>query len=248
MFEDLGIIDRVIAHGRMAMPMHSTAPDGQVTLGGAAPEALRDRPDIPYTASLITPEWRVEEALRLRLAEFGGAVEFGTALGSFEQSDEGVSAVVVKGGEAETVTARWLVGCDGGHSIVRKQAGIAFVGETREEVRMIVADVEVDGLDRDVWHMWQHEEGLVSLCPLPSTDRLPVPGPHRAGTGPRAQPREHAGDPRAAHRPYRHPPPRDRSGRRCGAPTSASSTATARVACSWPATRRTSTRPPAARG
>jgi 2-polyprenyl-6-methoxyphenol hydroxylase-like FAD-dependent oxidoreductase len=169
-FEDLGIIDRVIANGRMAMPMLSTAPDGQVTLGGAEPEALRDRPDIPYTTSLITPEWRIEEALRLRLAEFGGAVEFGTALGSFEQSDQAVSAVVVKGGEAETVTARWLVGCDGGHSIVRERAGIAFVGETREEVRMLVADVEVDGLDRDVWPMWRHEEGFVSLCPLPSTD------------------------------------------------------------------------------
>jgi 2-polyprenyl-6-methoxyphenol hydroxylase-like FAD-dependent oxidoreductase len=169
-FGDLGIVDRVVANGRMAMPILSTAPGGQVTLGGAAPKELSDRPDIPYTTSLITPEWRVEEALRLRLADFGGAVEFGTALGGFEQSDEGVSAVVVKGGEAETVTARWLVGCDGGHSLVREQAGIAFVGETREEVRMIVADVEVDGIDRDAWHAWQHEDGLFSLCPLPSTN------------------------------------------------------------------------------
>jgi 2-polyprenyl-6-methoxyphenol hydroxylase-like FAD-dependent oxidoreductase len=169
-FEDLGIVDRVIANGRMAMPTRSTAPDGQVTLGGAEPEALMNRPDIPYTTSLITPEWRIEEALRLRLAEFGGAVEFGTALDSFEPSDEGVSVVVVRGGRAETVTARWLVGCDGGHSVVREQAGIAFVGETREEVRMIVADVEVDGLDRGVWPLWRPEEGLFSLCPLPSTN------------------------------------------------------------------------------
>jgi hypothetical protein len=35
---------------------------------------------------------------------------------------------------------------------------------------MIVADVEVDGLDRDVWSMWRHEEGLFALCPLPSTN------------------------------------------------------------------------------
>ena len=166
-FEDLGIVDRVIAHGRMAMPTRSTAVDGQVTLSGAEPPS---RPDIPYPASLITPEWRVEEALRLRLTELGGAVEFGTALTSLDQSEEGVSAVIVASGESKTIRARWLVGCDGGHSIVRKQAGIAFEGETREELRMIVADVEVDGLDRDAWHMWRHEEGFASLCPLPSTD------------------------------------------------------------------------------
>jgi 2-polyprenyl-6-methoxyphenol hydroxylase-like FAD-dependent oxidoreductase len=166
-FDDLGLVDRVIANGRMAMPMRSTAPDGQVMLGGAEPSG--DRPDIPYPASLITPEWRTEEALRLRLAQLGGAVEFGTALDRFEQSDESVSAVITRGGEAQTVTARWLVGCDGGHSIVRTQAGIAFEGETREELRMIVADVEVDGLDRDSWHLWRHGEGPVSLCPLPST-------------------------------------------------------------------------------
>ena len=169
-FEDLGVIERVLAHGRMAMPMRSTGADGSVTLGGAVPESLMNRPDIPYPASLITPEWRTEEALRLRLAEFGAEVEFGTALAGFAQSDEGVSATVVKDGVTETVTAQWLVGCDGGHSVVREQAGIAFEGETRDAVRMVVADVGVDGLDRDAWHLWQHSEGLVSLCPLPSTD------------------------------------------------------------------------------
>ncbi|MEV4708239.1 FAD-dependent oxidoreductase [Actinoplanes sp. NPDC049316] len=168
-FEDLGIAGRVLAHGRIAMPIHSTAPDGSVTRGGAVPEELADRPDIPYPASLITPEWRVEEALRLRLAELGGAVEFGTALTGFEQSGDGVSATVVKDGTTRTVTAQWLVGGDGGHSVVRRQAGITFDGETREEVRMVLADLPVDGLSRDVWQAWRHEEGLVSLCPLPST-------------------------------------------------------------------------------
>ncbi|MHA7984999.1 FAD-dependent oxidoreductase [Rathayibacter sp. CAU 1779] len=168
-FDDLGIVDRVLANGRLAMPVRSTTADGQVTLGGAVPEDLRNRPDIPYPASLITPQWRVEEALRLRLTELGGAVEFGTSLTSFDQTADAVSAVLSKGGANETVTTRWLVGADGGHSVVRKQAGIAFVGETLDEVRMIVADVEVDGLDRDAWHMWRSGFG-VSLCPLPSTE------------------------------------------------------------------------------
>ena len=167
-FDDLGIVDRVMDNGRMAMPMRSTAPDGTVRMVGT--ETLGDRPDIPYSATLITPEWRVEEALRLRLMELGGTVEFGTALKSFEQSDESVAASVEKVGKVETINARWLVGCDGGHSLVRKQAGICFEGETREEVRMIVADVEVDGLDRDAWHLWSHREGMFALCPLPSTN------------------------------------------------------------------------------
>ena len=181
-FDDLRIVDRVLANGRMGMPIRSTAPDGQVTTSGA--ETLQDRPDVPYPASVITPQWRTEEALRLRLGEFGGVIEFGTALSRVEQSDDAVSAVIVKGGEAETVTARWLVGCDGGHSTVRKQAGIAFEGETREEVRMIVADVPVDGLDRDAWSMWRHEEGLVALCPLPSTDAFQ----YQAGIAPGQDP------------------------------------------------------------
>ncbi|WP_375486074.1 FAD-dependent monooxygenase [uncultured Jatrophihabitans sp.] len=127
-FEDLGIAARVLANGRLAMPIRVNVSGGQVILGGAEPEALKNRPDIPYTTSLITPEWRVEEALRLRLAELGGHVEFGTALTGFEQTEDGVFATVVNGGKAETVRAGWLIGCDGGHSTVRKQAGIAFVG------------------------------------------------------------------------------------------------------------------------
>ncbi|MFJ9564672.1 FAD-dependent oxidoreductase [Streptomyces fuscichromogenes] len=169
-FDDLGVVDQVLANGRADILIRSTAADGQVSLGGAKPQPAR--PDIPYPTTLITPQWRVEEALRSRLAELGVPVEFGTSLDSFEQSPDAVSAVLVKDGEAETVTTRWLVGCDGGHSAVRKQAGISFEGETREEVRMIVADLDVDGLDRDDWHMWWHPEGLVGLCPLPSTGQF----------------------------------------------------------------------------
>lgn len=181
-FDELGIVDRVIAKGQMAMPIRSTAADGQVTIGGT--ETLGDRPDIPYPADLLTPEWRIEEALRLRLTELGGAVEFGTALASFEQLDESVSAVVINDGESETIEAHWLVGCDGGHSIVRRLAGIAFEGETSEEIRMIVADVAVDGLDRNAWHTWSHASGLVALCPLPSTNVFQ----YQAGIGPGQDP------------------------------------------------------------
>lgn len=245
-FEDLGVIDRVLANGRLAMPMRSTDANGQVTRGGGEPDSLRGRPDIPYTTSLITPQWRVEETLRLRLAELGGGVEFGTELIRFQQSGEAVAAVVERDGRTETITARWLVGCDGGHSTVRRQAGIAFVGETRDEVRMLVADVRVDGLGSDAWHMWRHEEGSMTLCPLPSTEMFSTRRRSHRG-------RTHRSTSRICRRSSSAEPAgttsgcTSRRGRRCGARTSGSPSAIGTAGCSSPAMRPTSTPRPAAR-
>lgn len=169
-FDRLGIADHLLALGRMAMPMRSTAPDGQVSLGGQEPAELAGRPDIPYTTSMVIPEWRVEEALRTRLADLGASVEFGTSLVGYSATDDGVEARVSRNDGEELLRAEWLVGADGGHSTVRKAAGITFPGETREDIRMFLADGHVDGLDRDSWHMWRTDEGFVSISPLPSTD------------------------------------------------------------------------------
>lgn len=171
-FDRLGIAEDLLALGRMAMPLRSTSQDGTVSVGGEQPEELADRPDIPYTTSLIIPQWRAEEALRARLAAFGPVVEFGTSLLGYTSSHDGVAARVSLDSEEETIQADWLVGSDGGHSTVRKASGIAFPGETQEDIRMFLADGPVDGLDRDAWHMWRSDEGFVSISPLPSTDLL----------------------------------------------------------------------------
>lgn len=180
--EDIGCVDHVLSHGQMAMPIRSTGPDGQVsTAGGPSPE---QRPDVPYPASVITPQWRTEEALRHRLTQLGGTVEHARELRSLQQVEGSVSAVLTDGDGEEEINCRWVVGCDGGHSVVRRQAGIDFEGETLDSVRMIVADLAVEGLDRDAWQMWRHEEGLVSLCPLPSTDTFQ----YQAGIAPGQDP------------------------------------------------------------
>ncbi len=59
-------------------------------------------------------------------------VRFGWRLNGFEDGDEAVSAEIenVETGEAERVTASYLVGCDGGNSIVRKALGIELEGES----------------------------------------------------------------------------------------------------------------------
>ena len=166
-FDNLGIVDRVLANGKLGMPVRSVGPDGREQIGGAAPPPT---PDAPYATTLITPEWRVEEALRDKLTELGGIVSFGAELVAIEQTGDAVVTTVLVGAEPQKLTARYLVGCDGGRSTVRREVAIPFLGETMEDLRMIVADVCVEGLDRECWQMWRREDGFLALCPLPSTD------------------------------------------------------------------------------
>ncbi|HVV93939.1 MAG TPA: FAD-dependent monooxygenase [Hyphomicrobiales bacterium] len=57
------------------------------------------------------------------------AVRYGTEFVSLTQDAEGVTATVVAGGSRETLRGRYLVGCDGGASPVRKSLGIALQGD-----------------------------------------------------------------------------------------------------------------------
>jgi 2-polyprenyl-6-methoxyphenol hydroxylase-like FAD-dependent oxidoreductase len=128
-------------------------------------------PDVPYASPLIIPQWRVEEILRMRLAESGGHVELATGLTGFEQDGDSVTATLTRRSGIERITAQYLVGADGGRSFVRVALGVGFEGETWASERMLVGDVRVDGLDREHWHSWPNTElGWVALCLLPSTD------------------------------------------------------------------------------
>ncbi len=69
----------------------------------------------------------------------GVEIRRGLAVEAFDQSDDGVA--VRAGGE--TFHGRWLVGCDGGRSTVRKAGGFAFVG-TDPEFTGYSVDVELD--------------------------------------------------------------------------------------------------------
>ena len=75
--------------------------------------------------SFLEPVLR-DEAERLPSVD----LRFGWRLESFEQEGDGVRAALVEvsTGRCETVAARWLAGCDGGRSTVRRQLGIRTLG------------------------------------------------------------------------------------------------------------------------
>jgi 2-polyprenyl-6-methoxyphenol hydroxylase-like FAD-dependent oxidoreductase len=70
----------------------------------------------------------LETILAARAQALGAEVRRGLAVERLTQSDDAVS--VRAGGQ--TFAGRWLVGCDGGRSVVRKAAGIGFAGTEPE--------------------------------------------------------------------------------------------------------------------
>ncbi|ARP68765.1 pentachlorophenol monooxygenase [Streptomyces pluripotens] len=100
-------------------------------------------PEVPYRFACL-PQYETERILEERLICFGTHVERGTELVSFTQDADGVTSRLVTSSGAETeIRSRFLVGCDGAHSIVRKALGLSFEGGALPEEYML-ADVEVD--------------------------------------------------------------------------------------------------------
>jgi 2-polyprenyl-6-methoxyphenol hydroxylase-like FAD-dependent oxidoreductase len=114
-----GLAGELVAEGHRVPHAPVTGLPGPLLLDGTAT-------DHPF--SLGIPQTRVEEFLEGRALELGVEILRGHDLRSFTQSADDVTTVVHNGRFGRTIRARFLAGCDGGRSTVRKQAGIAFPG------------------------------------------------------------------------------------------------------------------------
>lgn len=227
-------------------------------------------PEVPYGFAAL-PQYETERILDEFLQRFGTTVERGTGLVSFDQDLDGVTvALRSASGVEEEVRARYLVGCDGAHSTVRKQLGLTFEGSAFPEEYML-GDVEVDwDLPQGYGVRAMHHDAagavddLLVCIPLPGRGRyrmsMRVPPELSAaarqsepsddiahglesGAGPALSDIQAVLDrlsPGPPQRPHCDGPP-------CSASATGSSTGTATGASSWRATRRTSTRRPAPR-
>ncbi|MFB7268390.1 FAD-dependent monooxygenase, partial [Streptomyces nojiriensis] len=135
-------------------------------------------PEVPYGFAAL-PQYETERILDEFLGRFGTAVERGTELVSFTQDADGVTCRLqhTPSGAAEELRTRYLVGCDGAHSIVRKGLGPTFEGGAFAEEYML-ADVRVDwdlppGYNLRAMHL--DDDGAVDdllVCiPLPGRGR-----------------------------------------------------------------------------
>jgi 2-polyprenyl-6-methoxyphenol hydroxylase-like FAD-dependent oxidoreductase len=183
-FEDLGILGGVLDRG-------GNYPRFCVHVGpfslrvGRLGRIVAPSPGAPYPNLWMLPQWRTCELLRERLASFGFRPEYGVALQSFEQDAGNVISTVLGPTGEEQVRSDFLVGCDGGHSLVRKTLVLPLIGDDLEGPPAVMGDVEIEGLDRTLWHVWTFSKNcLLTLCPLPSTSSFQLAAPLRAGVQP----------------------------------------------------------------
>ncbi|MCE7006210.1 FAD-dependent monooxygenase [Kibdelosporangium philippinense] len=101
---------------------------------------LSEVDDNPMTIQLV-PQRRLEQVLEERALELGVQIRRGHEVVAFTQDESGVD-VEIRGPQGEyRLSAEFLVGADGGHSPVRKLAGIDFPGVSTEKGVVRVANV-----------------------------------------------------------------------------------------------------------
>jgi 2-polyprenyl-6-methoxyphenol hydroxylase-like FAD-dependent oxidoreductase len=116
----------------------------------------------PYT--LMCPQNVTEEVLLARLRALGGDVHRSQEVAAVAQDAGGATVTTAAGAE---VRARYVVGADGMHSVVRERAGIGFTGDTYAQ-SFILADVRMDwDLPGQEVQLFFDPAGLLVAAPLP---------------------------------------------------------------------------------
>ncbi|MFF2625654.1 rifampin monooxygenase [Kitasatospora griseola] len=105
------------------------AVSSEYRVGGLFGGVMADWPegmDTAHPYGLATPQPVTERLLAERAEELGVNLQRGREVVGLTQDEEGVEVELADGSR---LRARWLVGCDGGRSTVRRLAGVAFPGE-----------------------------------------------------------------------------------------------------------------------
>lgn len=127
--------------------------------------------DSAYPFTLMCPQDKIEACLLRHLEALGGHVVRPCELTGCKALPLRVDAEVRADGAAKAMQkamqARWLIGCDGMHSAVREQSGIAFAGGEYQQ-SFVLADVHMDWpLSREEVSLFFSPAGLMVVAPLP---------------------------------------------------------------------------------
>ena len=116
---------------------------GVTTFNDNAPgPSMELPPGLPF-GNLSLAQFEAERILEDCLARHGGHVQYGWTLAGFVEEVDGIRAELLgPGAVRQTVRSRFIIGCDGAHSTVRKTLGLDFAGD-RFPQTFVLADLEL---------------------------------------------------------------------------------------------------------
>ncbi len=152
-----GIADRFLAQGKVA----------QVATFAMAPLDISDFPT-RHNYGLALWQNHIERILAAWIDELAVPIYRGREVTGFAQDDTGVDVELSDG---RTLRARYLVGCDGGRSLIRKHAGIDFPGWD-PSVSYLIAEAEMTG--EPAWGMRHGDKGVQGIGKLEDGKRVRV--------------------------------------------------------------------------
>jgi 3-(3-hydroxy-phenyl)propionate hydroxylase len=152
-----GIAERFLSEGQKA----------QVTTFGINPLDISDFPT-RHNYGLALWQNRIEHILANWVGELAVPIYRGREVTGFTQDDSGVDVELSDG---RSLRAKYLVGCDGGRSRIRKQAGIDFPGWDASTSCMIA---EVEMTAEPAWGIRRDEKGVYGLGKLEDGKRVRV--------------------------------------------------------------------------
>ena len=158
----LGVADELIACGNPAVQLRMHA-RGRVLEVPMFDLGLDDTAD-PYL--LFVSQAKTERILVEHLAAASVHVERGVELtGLGDTADCATAALRHRDGREEAVSARYVAGCDGAHSTVRRLAGIRFEGSSYPQT-FVLADVDAEGVEPGAAHVFLSGQGMLFFFPL----------------------------------------------------------------------------------
>jgi len=137
-----GIADRFLSQGKVHQVAHFHIP--------------LDISDAPTRHNYVLGLWQhhIERILAEWVGELAVPIYRGRDVTGFAQDDTGVDVTLSDG---QSLRAKYLVGCDGGRSLVRKAAGIEFPGWDPTTSWLIA---EAETADEPKWGLHQDAHGI----------------------------------------------------------------------------------------
>ncbi|OEV06323.1 2-polyprenyl-6-methoxyphenol hydroxylase [Streptomyces nanshensis] len=175
-FDDIGVIGEATAAGNRADAITVTFRNKKVRMDFAD---LLTGPHnhTAHSAPRTLSQDDTERILTDALAGQGIRVERGTALTGLTQEDGAVTVSLrAEDGSERTERCRWVIGCDGAHSAVRKAAGVPFEGSTYRD-EFIMADARLDWeLPHGELYAFPSPAGIFAAFSMPGQDRFRIFG------------------------------------------------------------------------